>query len=154
MVLRQEREGRRLGEIGKLDKKGRKRTRNGGQWQYLGYFLFFSFNKFTHTKQCQHAAIQFFTYRMPFLLPNQHHQSTEGKIGNESVPKIILNDTTNVFFVKTVISMLVISNHVSFRVLFDKIVSVYFMCIMFSKRVLQSSNVIVSTLLRCKQRDK
>jgi len=95
-----------------------------------------------------------FTGLMPFLPPNQHHQSTEGKIGNESFPKIILNDTTNVFFFKTVISMLVISNHVSFRVLFDKIVSVYFLCIMFYKRVLQSSNVILSTFLRCKHRDK
>jgi len=40
------------------------------------------------------------------------------KIGNESVPKIILNDT--------IISILVISNHNSFRLTFDKIAPVYF----------------------------
>ena len=43
--------------------------------------------------------------------------------GNESVPKIIINDT--VFF-KTTIGILVISNRNSFRALFDKIASVYF----------------------------
>jgi len=46
-------------------------------------------------------------------------------IGNESVPKIIINDTINLFFTSA-ISILVISNHNSFRVLFDKIVSLYF----------------------------
>ena len=45
-------------------------------------------------------------------------------IGNESVPKIIINDT-NLYF-KTAISMLVISNHNSFRVLFDKIAFIHF----------------------------
>jgi len=45
-------------------------------------------------------------------------------IGNESVPKIIINDTINLFF-KTAINILVISNHNSFRVLFDKIATVY-----------------------------
>jgi len=45
-------------------------------------------------------------------------------IENESVPKIIINDT-NLYF-KTAISMLVISNHNSFRVLFDKIAFVHF----------------------------
>ena len=44
---------------------------------------------------------------------------------NESVPKIIVNDTVN-FFSLTAISILAISNHKSFRVLFDKIASVYF----------------------------
>jgi len=29
-------------------------------------------------KRCQHPATQFFTSRMPFLPPNQQHQSTEG----------------------------------------------------------------------------
>jgi len=28
---------------------------------------------------CQHPTTQFFTGRMPFVLPNQQHQSTEGK---------------------------------------------------------------------------
>jgi len=44
--------------------------------------------------------------------------------GNESAPKIIISNT-NLYF-KTAISILVISNHNSFRVLFDKIASVYF----------------------------
>ena len=39
------------------------------------------------------------------------------------MPKVI-SDTTNVLF-KTAVSILVISNHTSFRVPFDKIVSVY-----------------------------
>jgi len=41
-------------------------------------------------------------------------------MGNESVPKILINDKINLFR-KTAIS-----NHNSFRVVFDKIVSVYF----------------------------
>jgi len=45
--------------------------------------------------------------------------------GNESVPKIIINNTINLFL-KTAISVLLISNLNSFRVLFDKIASVYF----------------------------
>ena len=40
-------------------------------------------------------------------------------IGNETVPKIIINDTISLFLL-TAISILVISNHNSFRVLFDK----------------------------------
>jgi len=46
-------------------------------------------------------------------------------LGNESVPKNTTNDTTNLLF-KTAISILVISSHNRFRVLFDKIASVYF----------------------------
>ena len=42
---------------------------------------------------------------------------------NENGPKIIINDTRNLFL--TAISILVISNHDSFRVLFDKIASEY-----------------------------
>jgi len=38
---------------------------------------------------------------------------------NENVPKIILNDTISLFL-ETAISILVLSNHNSFRVLFDK----------------------------------
>jgi len=52
-------------------------------------------------------------------MPAPHHS-----IGNESAPKSIISNT-NLFF-KTAISILVISNHNSFRVLFDKIASVYF----------------------------
>jgi len=51
-------------------------------------------------------------------------QCLEWVIGNESVPKIIIIDTINLFL--TAISILVTSNHDSFRVLFDKIASVYF----------------------------
>jgi len=40
------------------------------------------------------------------------------------VPKIIIDDTINLFL-KTAIRILVISNHSSFRVLFDKIASVF-----------------------------
>ena len=46
------------------------------------------------------------------------------RIGNESVAKITINDTINFF--KAAISILVISNHNSFRVLFDKMAFVYF----------------------------
>ena len=44
--------------------------------------------------------------------------------GNESLPKIIINNTINLFL--TAVIILLISNHNSFRVLFDKIVSEYF----------------------------
>ena len=47
------------------------------------------------------------------------------RIGNESVPKVIINDTMKCFS-ETALSILVISNHNSFRVLFDKIAFVYF----------------------------
>ena len=32
----------------------------------------------TDRQPCQHPTTQFFTGRMPFLSPNQQHQSTEG----------------------------------------------------------------------------
>ena len=41
-------------------------------------------------------------------------------VGNESVPKIVISDTVYLLL-KTAISILVISNHNSFRALFDKI---------------------------------
>jgi len=47
----------------------------------------------------------------------QHYVTVTLCIGNESMPKIIIHDT---------ISILVISNHNSSRVLLDKIASVYF----------------------------
>ena len=47
------------------------------------------------------------------------------RIGNESVPKIIINNAINLFFFKLQSAFLQ-SNHNSFRVLFDKIASVYF----------------------------
>ena len=54
--------------------------------------------------------------------------------GNESVQKIIINNTINLLF-KATISILPISNHNCFRVLFDKIAFVYFIgkiCLDFS----------------------
>ena len=47
-----------------------------------------------------------------------------GYIWYEGVPRIIINDTIKLFL--PVISILVISSHNSFRVLIDKIASVYF----------------------------
>jgi len=49
-------------------------------------------------------------------------------LGNDSVPKIAINDTINLFLKNAIrlISILVISKHNSFRVLFDKLASVYF----------------------------
>jgi len=47
-------------------------------------------------------------------------QQTEGSIWSESVPKIIINDTINLFS-KTAIIILVISNHNRFWLLFDEI---------------------------------
>jgi len=49
--------------------------------------------------------------------------------GNEIVPKIIINNTINLFFFQTAINILVISNR--FRVLVDKIASVYFIWIIY-----------------------
>jgi len=46
-------------------------------------------------------------------------------IRNESVPTVIVNGTVNLFF-KTAIGILLISNHNSFRVMFDKIASAHF----------------------------
>jgi len=57
-----------------------------------------------------------------------------GAVENGSVPKIIINNTINLIF-ETAISMLVISNDTSFRVLFDKTASEYFiwkMCLYYS----------------------
>ena len=53
--------------------------------------------------------------------PTNHHRDNV----NERVPKVVTNDAINVFF-ETAISILEISNHNSFRVLFDKIACVYF----------------------------
>ena len=51
---------------------------------------------------------------------------TASSIGSECVQKITINNTINLVFFKIAISILLISNHNSFRVLFDKIASVYF----------------------------
>jgi len=69
--------------------------------------------------------------RLPVTSPNinwflqsRRHASAVLDIGNESVRKIIINDTIKLFL--TAISILVVSNRNSFWVLFDKIASVYF----------------------------
>ena len=59
-----------------------------------------------------------------YLLAWQPTKPEMNTIGNKSVPKVIINDTINLFFL-TAVSILLISNHNSFRVLFDKIASVY-----------------------------
>ena len=46
----------------------------------------------------------------------------ESAVGDESVPKIITNNTINLFL--TAVSILLISNHNTFRVVFDKVASV------------------------------
>jgi len=51
-------------------------------------------------------------------------EETSGYIGNESVRKIIMNNTIDLFFY-TVINILLILDHCSFWVLFDKIASIY-----------------------------
>jgi len=54
------------------------------------------------------------------LVTSRHTDgSPSASIGNENVPKIIINNTRNSFR-KTAIGILLISNHNSFRVLFDK----------------------------------
>jgi len=50
----------------------------------------------------------------------------DGAVGNDSVPKITTHNTINLFYLKFAISISVISNRNSFRVLFDNIASVYF----------------------------
>jgi len=40
-------------------------------------------------KPCQHLTTQFFTGRMPFLLPNQQRQITEGKLSYAKTAKQI-----------------------------------------------------------------
>ena len=56
----------------------------------------------------------------------RHHKCVHSgaPIANESVPKIVINNAINYFL--TAISILVVSNQNCFRVLFDKIASIYF----------------------------
>ena len=53
------------------------------------------------------------------------YKTRSSAIRNSSVPKITINDTMNLLF-KTAVSILLIPNHNSFRVLFDKIASADF----------------------------
>ena len=69
------------------------------------------------------------------------------RIGNESVPKIIINDTIK-FLSETATSILVISNYNIFLVLFDKIASVYFFKIYFSIENGQPSEPALCQLYR------
>jgi len=79
-------------------------------------------NYFTRQSYMNNGLEQFSHWSAKFvqtaILMCQH-------LGNESVSKIVINDTINFLFI-TEISILVISNHNSFRVLFDKIAFVYF----------------------------
>jgi len=74
----------------------------------------------------------------------------ENITGNKSVPKIIINDTIK-FFLSNSNSILVITNHNSFWVLFDKIASVYFICniLTFSIGNRQPSELALSQLYWC-----
>ena len=63
----------------------------------------------------------------------------QGSIGDESVPIITINDVVNSSF-KTSVTFLVITNHISFWVLFDKIVSVYFIWKVFSILALEMAS--------------
>jgi len=53
------------------------------------------------------------------------HQTALIVVGNESVPKFIMNDT--LIFLNCDKHLLLILKHKSFRVLFDKVVFVYFL---------------------------
>jgi len=60
---------------------------------------------------------------MPSVVASYDYTNQRIGIGNESVPKIVINDSK---FILTAISILVISNRNSLQVLFDKIASVYY----------------------------
>jgi len=73
-------------------------------------------------RQAAGACISMLIFHRP--LYQYSHKLHSGHMRTESVPKIITNNT--IIFFPTAISILVISNHNSFRVLFDKNDSVYF----------------------------
>jgi len=77
----------------------------------MDYVYLFTFTQFTPRDATKHFVASVWRREMG--------------TGDESVPKIIINNTMNLLF-KTAISILVISNHNSYRVLFDKIARVYF----------------------------
>ena len=58
------------------------------------------------------------------LCTNGNSQNVYDHMENESMPKILTNDTMNIFL--NCNQRFAISNHSSSRVLFDKIASVYF----------------------------
>ena len=49
------------------------------QWHHLGHMLVCTSLQTDNPRQ--HLTIQLFTVRLPFLPPNQQHQSTEGTMG-------------------------------------------------------------------------
>ena len=49
-------------------------------WQWHQPYLMQVISTSLQTEPCQHLITRFFTCWMLFLLPNQHHQSTEGML--------------------------------------------------------------------------
>jgi len=82
----------------------------------------------TNRRTDRRTQPNFFLYRVRLTScerVDNKKEVTESEHGNERVPKIVINGKINLFF-KTAISISLISNHNSFRVLFDEIASVYF----------------------------
>ena len=69
------------------------------------------------------------------------------EVSNLGVPKIIIDDAVS--FLKTAISILVMSNHNSFRVLLDKVASVYFFIWKKCIYILALENCYGLTLPKC-----
>jgi len=63
--------------------------------KYDGYQLGPPLTSLQTDNHASTPPLTFFTDRMPFLPPNQQRQSKV--TGNESVPKIIISDTINLF---------------------------------------------------------
>jgi len=94
---------------------------SGGRWQLPADRGARRQNGATSARATAHHGPQILTY---LQFPGNVRQPRPST-GNEWVPKVIINNTINLFF-STAISVLVISNRNSFRELFDKIASVYF----------------------------
>jgi len=78
------------------------------------------------------------------------------QFANETVPKIAINNAIKIYFLNAV-SILVVSNHNSFRVLFDKIASAHFISKIYLYFSIgngrRTSKVpIVSAHFRCRRR--
>jgi len=73
----------------------------------------------------RHRLRRFIHLRADGLRKGDEHPAYTLLMENESVPRIIINDKNNISSY-TAISISVISNHNSFRVLFDKIASVHY----------------------------
>ena len=68
----------RLGLTTSRSRLGHSSQRLGLAHLRLGSHLGLGWKGLVHIPACQHPSAQFFTGRMPFLLPNQQCQSTEG----------------------------------------------------------------------------